>query len=418
MDRKGKKRGTKSPGDPGIKRKFHGNRYTAEKDVTCVSKSAEKLKNEEDIEVAIDESSTYALLSFTLVFSALESVLICKACKSDIKFLKKSQVGLGFNLCIKCKCDEFTTINSCPKVRNAFEVNRRLTFVMRLLGVGLSGINIFCAMMDLGPGLSKSGYYSILDTIHIAVKSVAKVLFRKAAQEEKKENEQEGNIADEITVSGDGSWAKRGFTSLLGIVSLIGKYSNKVIDVIVKSKVCKACEKWVGKENKDEYLEWYEDHQTECTANHEGSSGKMEVDGVIEMFRRSVEELGVKYKKYIGDGDSKTYKNLLEANIYNNDPKVHLLERCLGRNTQNNNEAFNHCVWSFAPKHIFVGQKTLEIAAFTAACIFNEGFFPVLKILEVMDVTLGPCAVAFAKSYNKSRIAKAENATAMSSKEA
>lgn len=155
MDRKGKKRGTKSPGDSGIKRKFHGNRYTAEKDVTCVSKSAEKLKNEEDIEVAIDESSTYALLSFTLVFSALESVLICKACKSDIKFLKKSQVGLGFNLCIKCKCDEFTTINSCPKVRNAFEVNRRLTFVMRLLGVGLSGINIFCAMMDLGPGLSK-----------------------------------------------------------------------------------------------------------------------------------------------------------------------------------------------------------------------------------------------------------------------
>ncbi|CAD7089200.1 unnamed protein product [Hermetia illucens] len=322
MDRKGKKRGTKSPGDPGIKRKFHGNRYTAEKDVTCVSKSAEKLKNEEDIEVAIDESSTYALLSFTLVFSALESVLICKACKSDIKFLKKSQVGLGFNLCIKCKCNEFTTINSCPKVRNAFEVNRHLTFVMRLLGVGLSGINIFCAMMDLGPGLSKSGYYSILDTIHIAVKSVAKVLFRKAAQEEKKANEQEGNIADEVTVSGDGSWAKRGFTSLLGIVSLIGKYSNKVIDVMVKSKVCKACEKWVGKENKDEYLEWYEDHQTECTANHEGSSGKMEVDGVIEMFRRSVEELGVKYKKYIGDGDSKTYKNLLEANIYNNDPKV------------------------------------------------------------------------------------------------
>ena len=44
MDRKGKKRGTESPEDPGIKRKFHGNRYTAEKDVTFVSKSAEKLK--------------------------------------------------------------------------------------------------------------------------------------------------------------------------------------------------------------------------------------------------------------------------------------------------------------------------------------------------------------------------------------
>ena len=31
--------------------------------------------------------------------------------------------------------------------------------------------------------------------------------------------------------------------------------------------------------------------------------------------------LKVKYKKYIGDWDFKTYKNLVEANIYNNDSK-------------------------------------------------------------------------------------------------
>ena len=49
-------------------------------------------------------------------------------------------------------------------------------------------------------------------------------------------------------------------------------------------------------------LEWYEAHVEECTANHEGSSGKMEVDDVIEMFQRSVQWLGVKYKKYIGNG--------------------------------------------------------------------------------------------------------------------
>ena len=90
-----------------------------------------------------------------------------------------------------------------------------------------------------------------------------------------------------------------------------------MVDVIVKSKVCKACENWVGQENTDEYLEWDENHQDKCTANHEGSSGKIDVDGVIEMFKRSVEELGVKYKKYIGDGDSKTLKNLIDADVYN-----------------------------------------------------------------------------------------------------
>ena len=62
-------------------------------------------------------------------------------------------------------------------------------------------------MMDLGPGLSKSGYYSIPETIDIAIKTVAKVVFRKATNEEKEENIKEGNIEDEITVSGDGPWA-------------------------------------------------------------------------------------------------------------------------------------------------------------------------------------------------------------------
>lgn len=593
-DRKGKKRGTKSPGEKSKKIKFHGNRHTSEKSSESVSTSAKKLENQDEFEPAVDENSSYVLLCFSLVFAALQSVLTCKVCMGEIKFLKKSQVGLGFTLCVKCDCDTMFTVDSCPKVRNAFEVNRRLTFVMRLLGVGLSGINLFCSLMDLGTGLSKNGYYSILNNIYIAVKAIAKIVFTKAAKEENEENVKRGGKKDEVTVSGDGSWAKRGFTSLLGIVSLIGKFSNKVIDVIVKCKVCKACEKWVGKEDTDEYLEWYEDHQEECTANHEGSSGKMEVDGVIEMFKRSLEWFGIKYKKYIGDGDSKTFKNLLEADIYNGDPLVEksecvlhvkkrmyrrvkdakkartqlekakkakekkknaeedkkikaqkektsekeevkgkrkrrskkdmeiaeaskvkylsltnklmiklsayyglaiirnenslenmkkavwatynhytstnenpqhddcseswceykklkaqnlehtfdhppafdestanilkpiyeelslddLLQRCLGKNTQNNNEAFNHCVWNLAPKHVFVGPKTLEIAALTAACTFNEGFLLILKIMETMGITIGPHAITYARRCNSLRLAKAKKDTANASKEA
>ena len=58
------------------------------------------------MEPAVDENSMYVLLNFTLVFNALKSVLSCKACKSDIKFFKKSQVGLGLMLCVKCNCED------------------------------------------------------------------------------------------------------------------------------------------------------------------------------------------------------------------------------------------------------------------------------------------------------------------------
>nr|XP_022908980.1 uncharacterized protein LOC111420257 [Onthophagus taurus] len=42
----------------------------------------------------------------------------------------------------------------------------------------------------------------------------------------------------------------------------------------------------------------------------------MEVDSVKDMFGRSISEYGVKYSRYIGDGDSATYKGLLDLNPY------------------------------------------------------------------------------------------------------
>lgn len=42
----------------------------------------------------------------------------------------------------------------------------------------------------------------------------------------------------------------------------------------------------------------------------------MEVNAVIELFRRSVKNYGAEISNYIGDGDSKTYGNLVKAKPY------------------------------------------------------------------------------------------------------
>lgn len=70
------------------------------------------------------------------------------------------------------------------------------------------------------------------------------------------------------------------------------------------------------KKNTVEYNIWYDEHRDTCSANHEGSAGKMEVDGVVEMFCRSEELFNVRYGYYIGDGDSKTFKMLLDVHPY------------------------------------------------------------------------------------------------------
>ena len=175
----------------------------------------------------------------------------------------------------------------------------------------------------------------------IAAEAVSKIVFQKAVKEEMGMNEEEGHAADELTVSGDGSWARRGFSSLLGIVSLIGKYTNKLLDVVVKSRVCRGCLSRTGKTHTVEYAAWYDDHQEHCDANHEGSSGKMKVDGIIEMFQRSEELYNVKYANDIGDGDTKTFKSLIDVNPYGDDLVVrksecvlHVKKRLYKRGTE------------------------------------------------------------------------------------
>lgn len=64
-----------------------------------------------------------------------------------------------------------------------------------------------------------SFYDKLVDMILIATATVREASsMKKAAQEEKKKSEEDGQL-EGITVSGDGSWRKRGFSSLFGIPS-------------------------------------------------------------------------------------------------------------------------------------------------------------------------------------------------------
>ncbi|CAH2109335.1 unnamed protein product [Euphydryas editha] len=254
MDRKGK-RDMKPRRDRKRPAKFKGtNRHCIETDTSFASTSAAKIgRKSPEFEVKIDPTFSYVLIEFALVFGALQQLVKCKKCDGDVRFYKKSIRGLGFKICVECLCSDPAEINSCPLIKNAYEINRRFCFVMRILGIGIHGIRNFTALMDLSSTFNSTTYYGIMKTLHIVVKSVYEAVIRKAGSEEKKKNLEAENRADILTVSGDGSWSKRGFTSRMGIVSVIGKYTNKILDVAVRSSFCRACSLWKGSENTVEY---------------------------------------------------------------------------------------------------------------------------------------------------------------------
>lgn len=121
-----------------------------------------------------------------------------------------------------------------------------------------------------------------------------------------------------MRVSYDGSWQKRGHTSLIAVGAVVEAETGLVLDYETISKYCEKCTK---KENakkakkitEKEYNEWYDKHKNECTRNYTGSSGGMEAAAAVAIFGRSVEKK-LRYTVFISDGDSSAYDAICNMN--------------------------------------------------------------------------------------------------------
>ena len=127
------------------------NRFEMEQENADVSASAEKLKNAtDDYKVNIDSTFEYRLIDFLTVFTAVSQIVVCRSCGSDVKFSDQSRRGLGYKIVAQCEKCPITVIPATPIIRKfAYEINRRIIFAMRLIGVGYNGLAKFCAFMDL-----------------------------------------------------------------------------------------------------------------------------------------------------------------------------------------------------------------------------------------------------------------------------
>lgn len=235
LDKKGSRTSTRHAFHSRKKRHHPLNRYLMENKETSTSTSAKKLKSSEDAEIEVDVSFSYRIINFLSVFSAISEVVKCKTCDGNIKFTEVSPRRLGFKLKLSCESCDPVCINSCPLISvRAYEVNRRIVFAFRLLGIGLADIEKFCGIMDMSKPTFQSFYDKVVN-IHIAVKKICELSIKIAFEEEKKISVEKGDDKGH-TILGDGTWRTRGFSSLLGVLTIIGYHTGKVINFVVKCR--------------------------------------------------------------------------------------------------------------------------------------------------------------------------------------
>lgn len=122
-----------------------------------------------------------------------------------------------------------------------------------------------------------------------------------------------------ISVSFDGTWQKRGYTSHYGIGVCIDLFTGLVIDFEVLSTYCHGCAlkeaaRHEGKVTEEEMESWREGH--DCAINFRGSSKAMEQEAAKRMWARSVSRHQLRYTQMLSDGDSSAFKEVLSLNPY------------------------------------------------------------------------------------------------------
>ena len=259
------------------------------------------------------------------------SSLLCPNCKERLGASRQfstteTRTSLASKFTFSCKCQNEVSFMTSKKCQKTYEVNRRFPLAIFAVGKHHTAGKKFLGNMNMPPPPHNTSWTNHLKQIRKETETVAADSMHRAAEEIR-------TVAgNDITVSSDGSWQRRGFQSKNGVVTTLsvnGK-SSKVIDSHVLSNYCDACAKHKKKTAAGaEDVEWGVTHERYCDKNHEGSAGKMEPDGTQVIFRRSQEKHNLRYVKFLGDGDCKSYSNLKNADppIYDN-IEIEKLECC------------------------------------------------------------------------------------------
>ena len=340
------------------KRKFYGNRFTSafvedeggqakrpkpnmEQERTSeegMSSRAKKLNLGKGPQCHLNEENDCNIIINSLILkSVIDNIGKCPTCNSNVSMRNNLDKRKGFACCLEISCTNCEWVKEwftspmverkdCTPGPQSFDFNIRMVFAFREIGKGYRSMTTFGTFMNMPPPMQNQTFNRINSMLHEAYESVAEDSMKEASREVHNLSQQTSEVKD-CQVSVDGTWQKRGYSSLNGVVTVISSKVGKCLDVATLSKYCKSCQHWSKKKDHPRYDDWQMNHI--CSANHSKSSGAMESVGAVSIFSRSVDKHKLRYTEYIGDGDSSSFQEVEKAKPYGKDIVIKKLE-CVG----------------------------------------------------------------------------------------
>lgn len=233
-----------------------------------------------------------------------------------LEIISETSVGLVSKFNFKCKmCNRNFHVMSDDGEKGCMNVNQQAVSAVLSIGSGYTHLQTLTSSLDI-PGVNPKLYLDTQSTVFDWWERAATYSMEQAAKAEKEYAISIGNVDENgipmITVELDGCWCKRSYrtnySALSGAAAIIGLNTGKVLYFGVKNKYCLICARAANKN--------VEPPEHTCYKNYSGPSTTMESAIVVQGFKSSLDMYGLIYNKFIADGDSSTYKAILDARPY------------------------------------------------------------------------------------------------------
>eukprot|EP00117_Sycon_ciliatum_P030880 scpid64997/ scgid24259/ len=228
-----------------------------------------------------------ALLTWSACRQIVSDICACKICRTGSLTVKETdRAGLASCISLVCSnvdCAGMSKYPLIPKSNQYFyDCNKRSVLAARSIGKGHRGLRKFCGIMNLPPPISKSAFQCHQKALYVASKSVAESSMQQASRDVQALNlsKQKDEHITEVTF--DGTWMKRGFTSLHGVFTCIGWEVGRVLDLHISTKHCHACKQWMEKRERDKITAAEYQTQT-CQINTDRSAPGMEAEVAVTL---------------------------------------------------------------------------------------------------------------------------------------
>ncbi|GFT89656.1 uncharacterized protein TNCV_3137471 [Trichonephila clavipes] len=221
------------------KRQFRGNgstiKHSKNSSATSTNASSSKIKLPAAFDEEIAEYQRKPLTGNRIidmeVLLNLFLQLCCPRCfEEGILLSEDSTYGLCSYFVIRCKhCDFYSGFSSSKKTLNCPEVNTKFVYGMRQIGKGFSAGFKLCGTLNL-PRLSKTAYTNHENKLMSVISEVSELSMQKAASELLVLHPTKNKFV-ECGISVDGTWQRRGYSSMNGCVAALSVDTGLYISV-------------------------------------------------------------------------------------------------------------------------------------------------------------------------------------------